>query len=156
MQTSNSPFDGLPVEILRQIIAPLAKKDLKSLRETDRRLHTIVSEKLFESIAITPNYASYSQLLYIAASDFLSAQIQHLDWALIPQKLNSRTDTKHNIKQVLGDYDRAVGNTKMCILILQWPTPTMLASEKITECSNNLFLECFQSLLAKRDRATES
>ena len=73
----------LPIEILLQIIAPLARKELKTLRLTNRKLYTIASEKLFESIAITTNEASYIQLLNIAASKDWSAQVRHIDWVLL-------------------------------------------------------------------------
>ena len=83
MSYSQSFLNEVPVEILRSITAPLARKELKALRLTNRKLHSVASETLFESIAITTNGASYAQLLNIAASDFWSAQVRHLDWVLL-------------------------------------------------------------------------
>ena len=83
MAVSQSFLSNLSIEILRFITAPLTRKDLKALRLTNRKLHSIASENLFHSIAVTTNDASYLQLLNIAASDYWSAQVRHVDWVLL-------------------------------------------------------------------------
>ena len=83
MAGSQSSLNDLPVEILRLIMGLLARKDLKALRKTNYNLHSVASETLFETIAITTNNASYIQLLNVAASKLWSAQVQHIDWVLL-------------------------------------------------------------------------
>ena len=82
MEVFRSYLNDLPVEILRFITVSLARKELKALRKMNRKLHSIASETLFESIALTTNDASYVQLLHVAASDPWRAQVRHLDWVL--------------------------------------------------------------------------
>ena len=108
MEGCQSSLNDIPVEILRLIIAPLAKKDLKALREMNQRLYSVASETLFESIALTTNDASYVQLLNIAASDEWSAQVRHIDWVLL----------------------HAIGNTESLTQILQFNEPWVTALRK--------------------------
>ncbi|MCJ1233583.1 hypothetical protein MMC14_001541 [Varicellaria rhodocarpa] len=83
LKTSHDFLSDLPVEILRLVTAPLARKELKALRTTNRKLLSIASETMFQSIALTTNCASYIQLLYIVASTMWSAQVRHIDWVLL-------------------------------------------------------------------------
>ena len=83
MSTSSDPFDGLPVEILRDIVAPLTRKELKALRLTSRKLRDVASEKMFETIRISTTDASFVRLMNIAASDFWRKQVRHVHWVLL-------------------------------------------------------------------------
>ncbi|MCJ1238195.1 hypothetical protein MMC14_006184 [Varicellaria rhodocarpa] len=76
-------LSSLPVELLRPIIAPLAKKEPKALRLANRKLYILASEILFETVAITTTDASFAQLLNIIASETWSAQVRHIDWVLL-------------------------------------------------------------------------
>ena len=75
-------LNSLPVEILQLIVAPLARKDIKALRWTNRKICSVASEAMFESITITTNQASYAQLLNVAGSEFWSKQVGHVDWVI--------------------------------------------------------------------------
>ena len=73
-------LSSLPVECLRPIIASLDRKELKALRSANRKLCTLASEIIFDTITVSTNDASFAQLLNIAASEFWSAQVRHIDW----------------------------------------------------------------------------
>ena len=85
MAISRLFLTDLPVEVLRSIVAPLPRKELKALRQMSRKLCSIASETMFESIAITTNDASYVQLLNVATSEYWSAQVRHIDWVLLDE-----------------------------------------------------------------------
>ena len=87
---------------------PIVRKDLKALCETNRRLCIVASERLFESITITTNSASFVRLLNIVASDVWSAQVRYLNWVLmrefyglpaLAQNLSFNTSWDTSLKQ---------------------------------------------------------
>ena len=155
MAISHSYLSDLPVEILRLVTASLARKDLKALRKTNRKLHSIASEKLFETIAITTNCASYVQLLNVAAPDVWSAQVRHIDWVLLHGfecytlltqeiKFNeawSTTLTKWQVsKDVRFSYEsRNVypGLSLQCLLLQRFPNVQTVRFWVAVECQRN-------------------
>lgn len=84
-QTSSLDLGGFPTEILQQIMGPLKRKELKALRLMNSRFRSIASERLFEHITLSTNDASFSQLIYITASEFWSQQVRHVDWILLSE-----------------------------------------------------------------------
>lgn len=84
-----SPNDGktkvtlerLPLELLRPIMAPLERRDRKSLRMVSRTLRQVASEKFFDSIVVScTRPSSLQQLKNISASPFWASQVRSIEW----------------------------------------------------------------------------
>ena len=73
---------SLPKEIIRQIISPLVRGDLKSLRLQNRQLNAIVSEILFRTITVQETERSIRQLSKITKCLVWARQVQIVCWLL--------------------------------------------------------------------------
>ena len=59
-------LDRLPLELLRPIMAPLERRDLKSLRLMNRTLRQVASENFFESIIVSRTQPSAQKYIRIS------------------------------------------------------------------------------------------
>lgn len=75
---------SLPMEIIRKIVlAPLDRKDVRSLRLTNRLFGEITAEKLFEDITISYLPHALDGLNKIVASDFWRHQVRNITWVYL-------------------------------------------------------------------------
>ena len=82
-QSSGTGIDALPVEILRQIVGLLTRKELKVLRLQSRKLCSVASEQMFERITVSTTDASFIQLANVASDERWRGQVRHVDWILL-------------------------------------------------------------------------
>ena len=69
----------IPEEVLRMIVVLLRRKDLKKLRQMDRKINRVASGALFRSIQVHDDKSSQSQLKHITASSW-RLQVRTFDW----------------------------------------------------------------------------
>ena len=89
-------LSSLPVELLRKVLEPLPRMQLKRVRLADRRLNSIASERLFHSIEVRHNANSMRQLKTISASNIWSRQVKCISWQL-PIRPTDKAKIHHKI-----------------------------------------------------------
>ena len=134
MSKFHFPLNDLPTEILLRIISFLVRKDLKTLRSMNRRVCALASEKMFESLTICTNDASYIQLLNVVTHQVWAAQVRHIDWVVL-----SETKRYLNVTQEITIKDISSFGSWTDKLE---PRELLISNEWVASTFNGLELQC--------------